>query len=133
MEAHYVELRHMHIVAVTASGALFLLRGLGLNVFAASWPRSAPVRYLSYAVDTVLLTAAMMLMTVTRQYPGVTGWLTVKVLLVLVYIGLGIAAFRPATTQRVRIALWLAALAVFGFIVSIALTRHPLGLFATGS
>jgi uncharacterized membrane protein SirB2 len=133
MEAHYVELRHIHIVAVTASGALFLLRGLGLNVIAAAWPRWAPVRYLSYAVDTVLLTAAMMLMTVTRQYPGVTGWLTVKVILVLVYIGLGIAAFRPATTQRVRIALWLAALAVFGFIVSIALTRHPLGLFATGS
>ena len=61
MEPFYLEIRHVHMGAVFASGALFLLRGLGVNVFNAAWPMRAPVRYLSYAIDTTLLTAALML------------------------------------------------------------------------
>ena len=49
----------------------------------------APLRYLSYTIDTVLLTAALMLATILHQYPFVHAWLTVKVLLLVVYIVLG--------------------------------------------
>ncbi len=47
-----------------------------------------------------------------------------------VIIILGALALRDASTRRARIACWLASLAVFGWIVSVALTRQPLGVFA---
>jgi uncharacterized membrane protein SirB2 len=88
------------------------------------------VRYLSYTVDTVLLTAALMLMTMLQQYPFVHSWLTVKILLIVVYIVLGAFAIRRGRTRQVRLACFVAALATFGFIVSVARTHTPLGLFA---
>lgn len=125
----YAEIRLVHIWSVVASGSLFALRGFALNLGAA-WPRTAPLRYLSYSIDTVLLTAALMLMTVVQQYPFVHSWLTVKVLLLMVYIGLGIYAFRTRRGLSMRWAAWLAALVVFGFIVTVARAHDPLGLFA---
>ena len=71
-----------------------------------------------------------MLMTVVQQYPFVHTWLTVKVLLLVVYIGLGIFAFRTRRGRAVRLGAWLAALAVFGFIVSVARAHDPLGVLS---
>ncbi|HMA13449.1 MAG TPA: SirB2 family protein [Kiloniellaceae bacterium] len=124
----YPEIRLVHIWAVVASGSLFALRGAGL-LLGSAWPKAAPLRWFSYSIDTILLTAALMLMTVVQQYPFVDAWLTVKVVLLVVYIAVGIYAFRAAS-QKVRLAAWLAALAVFGFIVTVARAHDPLGLFA---
>lgn len=132
MEAFYLEIRNVHIGAVLASGALFLLRGLGVNLFNAAWPMWAPVRYLSYTIDTTLLTAALMLMTIVHQYPFVHAWLTVKVLLLVAYIVLGSFALKRAKTRNARLAFYVAALLVFGFIVSVARAHDALGVFATG-
>lgn len=125
----YPEIRLVHIWAVIASGSLFALRGAGL-LLGAAWPKAVAVRRLSYIIDTILLAAALVLMILVQQYPFVDAWLTVKVVLLVVYIALGIYAFRAAS-QRVRLAAWLAALAVFGFIVSVARAHDPLGIFAT--
>jgi uncharacterized membrane protein SirB2 len=125
----YTQIRLVHIGAVVASGALFLLRGLALNL-GANWPRAAPIRYLSYTIDTVLLTAALMLMTIVRQYPFVHGWLTVKVVLLVVYIVLGAFALWHGRTRAVRVGCWLAALGVYGFIISVARTHDPLGILS---
>lgn len=125
----YPEIRLVHIWAVIASGSLFALRGAGL-LLGAAWPKAVAVRRLSYIIDTILLAAALVLMILVQQYPFVDAWLTVKVVLLVVYIALGIYAFRAAS-QRVRLAAWLAALAVFGFIVSEARAHDPLGIFAT--
>jgi uncharacterized membrane protein SirB2 len=132
MEAFYLEIRNVHIGAVLASGGLFLLRGLGVNVFNAAWPMWAPVRYLSYTIDTVLLTAALMLMTIVRQYPFVHHWLTVKVLLLVAYIVLGGFALKRAKSRRARLGFFVTAVAVFVFIISVARSHDPLGVFATG-
>ena len=88
------------------------------------------MRVLGYSIDTVLLTAALMLATILRQYPFQQSWLTVKVLMLAVYIVLGFIAFWKAKTRAARIGLWLAALALYVFIFSVARARHPLGVFA---
>ena len=77
-----------------------------------------------------LLLAALSLAAMSGQYPFVVGWVTAKVLGVIAYIILGALALRDAGTRRMRIACWLASLAVFGWIVSVALTRQPLGFLA---
>lgn len=129
MDNFYLEIRQVHIAAVIASGVLMLTRGLAHNLWKPAWVKAWPVRYLSYTIDTMLLTAALMLMTIVRQYPFVDSWLTMKVMLVLVYIFLGYMALRGAT-KRVR---WLnlgGAALVYGLIISIARAHDPLGIFA---
>ena len=122
----YPEIKLVHISAVLASGMLFLLRGLAVQL---GWlaAMAAPVRYLSYSIDTVLLTAALMLVTLSHQYPFVHSWLTVKVLLVICYIVLGSFALKRGRTPRIRLACWISALLLYGMIISIARTHDPLG------
>ena len=130
MEAFYLDIRGIHIGAVILSGSLFLIRVVGHNLLEAQWPMASPLRFLVWSVDTILLTAALMLMTIVQQYPFVDHWLTVKVVLLVVYIGLGTQAFSLKRSRRTRIGFWLAALLVFGFIVTVARAHDPLGLFA---
>jgi uncharacterized membrane protein SirB2 len=122
----YPQIKLVHVAAVLASGGLFLLRS-GASLLGQRWPMAAPVRYLSYSIDTVLLTAALMLMSVLQQFPGVHSWLTVKVILVIVYIVLGSFALKRARTRRARLAFSVAAVAVFAVVVSIARTHSPFG------
>lgn len=130
MEDFYPQIRAIHIGAVIASGTLFALRGGALNLLAAAWPKGRPARMLSWTIDSILLAAALTLVIIVRQYPFVHAWLTVKVLLLVVYIGLGTQAFSPKRPRAVRVGFWLVALAVFGLIVTVARAHHPLGLFA---
>ncbi|HEY0939721.1 MAG TPA: SirB2 family protein [Steroidobacter sp.] len=125
----YPQIKMVHVAAVIASGSLFLLRGAALHA-GMTWVMAAPLRYLSYAIDTTLLTAALMLATVLHQYPFVHSWLTVKVLLLVVYIGLGSFALKRGSTRKTRVLCWLAALLVYVFIISVARYHHPAGVFA---
>jgi uncharacterized membrane protein SirB2 len=124
----YPEIRWVHIAAVLASGGLFVLRGIAM-LAGARWFMAAPLRYLSYTIDTALLTAALMLATVLHQYPFVQGWLTVKVLLLVVYVVLGSYALKRAATRRGRAWAFLGAVLVYAFIISVARSHDPRGLF----
>src|SRR5262245_13707036 len=75
MAEYYFALRYVHIACAIASVSLFTLRGV-LMFANTRWHDAATVRYLSYSIDTLLLTAALMLTTVIHQYPFSTGWLT---------------------------------------------------------
>jgi len=125
----YPQIKSVHIAAVMASGLLFLLRGASLHA-GMTWAMAAPVRYLSYAIDTALLTAALMLATMLHQYPFVHGWLTVKVLLLVVYIVLGTFALKRGSTKTIRVVCWVAALLVYAFIISVARAHNPVGIFS---
>jgi uncharacterized membrane protein SirB2 len=125
----YPQIKLVHVYAVIASGALFALRG-GAQLAGAGWTMASPLRYLSYTVDTVLLTAALMLATILHQYPFVHGWLTVKVLLLVVYVVLGSLALKRGRTPALRAWCYFAALAVYLFIASVARAHNPWGIFA---
>jgi len=130
VEIPYPTLRQIHAFAVLASGALFAARGLGLNLLGWTWVMNAPLRYGSYAIDTVLLLAAISLAVITGQYPFVDAWLTAKILLLVVYILLGSFALKRGRTRTIRIACWCIATLVFVFIIGFARMRDPLGWFA---
>lgn len=129
MEYFYLEIRAVHIGAVAISGILMLLRGLARNAFNASWAMSWPVKALSYSIDTVLLTAALMLTTIIQQFPVVDGWLTMKLLLLVVYILLGYQALRGRSLKMRWLSLAGATL-VYGSIITVARAHNVLGIFA---
>ena len=126
----YPQIKFVHVAAVILSGSLFALRGL-LMLARSRFSNHPALRYLSYAIDTTLLTAALMLVTIVHQYPFVQGWLTVKVLLLVAYIVLGTLALKRGRTRAAQVTCYFAALLVFAFIASVALAHNPWGVFAT--
>ena len=127
MIVFYLQIKAVHIAAVLASGGLFALRGAGV-LAGQRWAMAAPLRYLSYGIDTVLLTAALMLLTALKLNPFAVPWLSVKLCLLLAYIVLGTLALRRARTPRGRTICYAAALACFAFMYFVARAHHPLGL-----
>ena len=126
MEEFYLDIRSVHIASALLSGAIFLVRSLAYNVLNAGWAMAFALRTVVWAVDTTLLTAAFMLMTITSQVPFVDAWLTVKVLLLVLYVIFAWTAFRASSKPR-RLAATGAAAAVFAMVYSIARAHHPLG------
>ena len=122
----YAQIKWVHVFAVSLSGSLFALRGLGI-VLGMQWPRAALVRYLSYSIDTVLLTAALMVLTILPGAMFANGWLTVKLVLVVVYVVLGVFALRKARTPGSRAVFYVLALLTFLAIVGIARMHSPWG------
>lgn len=125
----YPQIKHVHIVAVILSGSLFAIRGL-LMLAQSRHTNNIALRIMSWTIDTTLLTAALMLITLLHQYPFVQGWLTVKVLLLVVYIVLGTFALKRSRTRMQRAVCFLAALGVYAFIISVAIAHSPWGIFS---
>ena len=125
----YPQIKWVHVAMVMASGLLFALRGLLVQAGRPRLAMLAPVRYLSYAIDTTLLTAALMLLTVLPGALFANGWLAVKLVLLVAYMLLGSFALKRARTRRGRLACYVAALATFAFIYTVARAHHPAGVF----
>ena len=123
--AFYPQVREVHILAVILSGSLFALRG-GCAITGMRWPRAAPVRYLSYTIDTTLLTAALMLVTMLPAAMFANHWLTVKLCFVVLYVVLGIATMR-ARRRGMQAVFYVAALLAYATAFGIARAHHPLG------
>lgn len=125
----YIAVKYIHVISVVLSVGGFVLRGI-LMMRESQLLRARWIRVVPHINDTVLLVAALALAGMSGQYPFVADWVTAKVFGVIAYIILGALALRGASTQTLRIACWLASLAVFGWIVSVALSRQPWGFLA---
>jgi uncharacterized membrane protein SirB2 len=109
---YFPSVRSVHVAAALTSGALFALRGVAM------WRgsgvgMSAPVRWASYAIDTILLAAAVALAYGLQLVPLVDRWLTTKLALVILYVVLGSLALKRAPTRATRPLCLVLALLVF--------------------
>lgn len=119
---HTLKIVHLGCVALSLAG--FAARGgLMLAGSALIWNRW--VRTLPHLVDTALLASGLWLAIDLHQYPGSSPWLTAKLLALLAYVALGVVALRRGRTFRVRAAALVGALATFGYMVAVAVTRSP--------
>lgn len=120
----YSLLKHLHLTTVAVTLALFVVRGVWMMAdsprLQARWVRIVP-----HVNDTLLLASGIGLALMLQQYPLVDGWLTAKLLALLLYIVLGTVALKRGRTRGQRIAAWLAALAVFGYMLAVARTHAP--------
>lgn len=125
----YLLLKQVHVACAAISILGFAARGvlmlLDSPLLAARFARIAP-----HVVDTLLLASAIALAWMSGQYPFSQDWLTAKVLALLAYIALGTLALKRGRSKAVRAACFALALAVVLYIVSVALTRNPLGPFS---
>ena len=121
----YLILKNLHLATIAITLTLFLLRGFWMMVDS-PWLRARWVRIVPHVNDTLLLASGIGLAVMIQQYPLVHGWLTAKLFALIAYIVLGTIALKRGKTRGQRIAAWLAALAVFGYMVAVAIEHDPL-------
>jgi uncharacterized membrane protein SirB2 len=125
----YPALKALHVGCAVLSITGFAARGMLMlrdsPLLGAHWLRIAP-----HVVDTILLASALRLTVLIGQYPFTHGWLTAKLLALVAYILFGTVALKRGRSKRVRAAAFALALMTVLYIVSVALTRNPLGFLA---
>jgi len=128
MVVDYGAVKSAHVSAAALSIALFTLRG--------AWMLRAPerlqqrwVKLVPHVVDTVLLASALWLAWQSGG-DGTRGWLWAKVVALPVYIVVGSVALKRGRTRGIRVVAFAVALATFGYIVSVAIAKSPLGFLA---
>jgi len=125
----YFVVKTVHQGAVLLSISGFFARGLG-SLLGAAWVQGRLAKSLPHGIDTVLLLSALWLAWMLRLTPDEAPWLLAKIIGLLVYIALGMLALKPGRPWGLRAAAWLAALATVGWMVSVAITKNPLGFFS---
>lgn len=129
---NYATLKLIHVCAVAVSGCGFVARGLGAWNGAA-WVRRRATRTLPHLVDTVLLLSALGMLWTIRLSPWALPWLRAKIIGLVFYIAFGAVALRRLRRQPgqpVALGAWAIALLIFGYIISVALTKSPRGIFS---
>lgn len=129
MNSAYDLLKTVHVACVAASIAFFVVR-VGWMLAGSQRLQRRWVRILPHFVDTALLASAIALAVLIRDVPGTRGWLTAKVVGLVVYIVLGTIALKRGRTRRIRLAAFIGAIAVYAYIVSVAVTKSPAGFLA---
>ncbi len=122
-------IKTIHVTAVAVSGTGFFARGLA-SLLGAAWVRGRLAKTLPHIIDSVLLLSALALAWSLRLTAANAPWLIAKVIGLLLYVALGVLALRPARPAAVRALAWVAAMATFGWIVSVAIKKSPLGILA---
>lgn len=123
----YLALKHLHLTFVLLSILAFIIRGIwlfmGSSMLGKKW-----VKILPHVISTVLLVSGIAVAIHLGMSPGSQPWLMAKIIGLIVYIALGVAAFKAANPATRKIC-WVIALLVFAYIVSVAVTKSPLGFF----
>ena len=121
-------LKSIHILTVLISISGFILRGIWM-IKDSPHLQQRWVKITPHINDTILLITGITLAIRIQQYPFVHGWLTAKLIALLLYIGLGMLTIRHGRSKQQRIITWLAAIVVFIYMVGIARTRQAFFLF----
>jgi len=125
----YVAVKLVHQCAVALSITGFFVRGAA-SLAGARWVSGRAARTLPHLVDSVLLLSALTLAGLLQLTPDRAPWLAAKLVGLLLYIVLGVVALKPGRPLALRAVAWVAALVVVGWIVSVAVTKSPLGFLA---
>ena len=122
---NFLLLKYVHILSVAVSFALLFIRGIWLLQF---YPPAQEkwVKALPHIVDTLLVISALGML---YTYPpsGQGEWMTAKITLILVYLGVLVYLLKFARNFLQRLLAWVLASALFLFITSIAVLHHPQG------
>ena len=87
--------------------------------------RARATRVVPNCLDTVLLISAIVMLWLWQVSPLQLPWLVAKIIALLVYIGLGMVAFRFARSKSARLLAWLGSIGVFVYMLGVALNKSP--------
>ncbi len=125
----YLLAKTVHVSCVALSIAGFVAR-FALARRRPHWLGHRLARVLPHVNDTVLLAAAIAMLVAAQWNVLDMPWLSAKVAGLLAYIACGTIALKRGRTRRQRAGAFVAALAAFGYVVSVAYSKSVAGPFA---
>jgi uncharacterized membrane protein SirB2 len=108
-------------------GTLSITGFLGRSILKFSNPQRLQQRWLKitpHLIDSILLASGIVLVMQTRQYPFVVGWVTTKLLVLVLYIGFGLVTLRFARTPKQLALGFVGACLSFSYIIAVAVTQQ---------
>lgn len=119
----YLWVRNLHMAVAALSITLFFVRGIIL-FSGVERKQLGSLRWLPHTNDKLLFLSGVYMAYLLHRLPGVDPWITTKLGFVLLYILLGMLAFRWCRSLAMRVVAWLSALGVFVEIVTLAVTKQ---------
>tara|TARA_R110001592_G_scaffold363341_1_gene684482 strand:+ start:108360 stop:108737 length:378 start_codon:yes stop_codon:yes gene_type:complete len=124
----YLVIKNAHITFAIISISLFIVRAYW-SVTESDKLQQRWAKILPHVNDTLLLSCAIYLMASIHQYPFSDHWLTAKFIALLIYIGTGTVAIKRGKTPGTRLLFSLLAVATFSYIIAVATTHSPWGVY----
>lgn len=123
----YLLLKHLHLTFVALAFLVFLVRGILLFMNSVLLDKKL-LKIAPHIINTIMLISGIVLAVHLGISPGEHSWLMAKIIGLVVYIGLGVAAFKVPNALARKV-LWVDAIIVFAYIASVAITKSPMGFF----
>ena len=120
----YLFLKSVHMIAAVITIAGFVLRGYWMMVRSDRLQKKL-VRIAPPIVDTVFLLSGIALVVVLHLDVFKAPWLLAKFAGLVAYIVVGAIAIKRGSTLQIRIVAFVVALALFAYIVGVAMTKSP--------
>lgn len=124
----YLPLKHSHLGLVALSIVFFMLRGSS-RLLDLEWTNQKWVKIAPHIIDSFLMLSGVLLMFAIQQFPIAQSWLTVKLMVLIAYIFFGIKTMKSTQKMQQR-SYFAAAILCVMFMITIAKTHNPLGLFS---
>lgn len=125
----YLLLKNIHTACAILTIAGFILRGYWMM-------RTSPLlqhpvtRVAPHVIDTLFLASGIALIVAINLAILENSWLLAKFAGLIAYIALGMIAMRFGRTRQTKILAFAAAVAVFAYIVGVALSKSPVSWLA---
>ena len=116
----YMTIKHAHVGFVYLSLILFLVR-FGLANFKPALNSNKLLNIGTHGINALLLVTAGTLCVLLEQYPFTSGWVTAKLLGLVVYVVLGVIAIK-----KVNIKAFGLALLTFAYLFGVAKAHSAL-------
>lgn len=120
----YVFIKSLHMITGVATISGFVLRGYWM-MNQSSKLQLKVTRIAPHVIDTLFLLSGMALVSMLHLNAFSEAWLLAKFAGLIVYIVLGTFAIKRGPTLQIRIVAFVGALAVFAYIVGVALAKSP--------
>ncbi len=124
----YTAIKHLHMTAAGLSILFFVIRAYWSVTGSALLHRRA-VKIAPHIIDTILLVCGISL-TIMLGSAGMQPWVLTKLLLLIAYIGVGTFAIKRGKTATTRGIAALIAIAIFAYIIGVAVNHNPGSWFA---
>ena len=114
-------IKSIHMLFILLSVGSFITR-IMLAEFKPDILRAKVLKIAPHVIDTILLLSGITLVFQGNWMAGEYGWIMTKLVMLIAYIGFGVMAMR--STGLKRWGAFVLALACFGYIISVAVTKH---------
>ena len=124
----YPLLKHIHLAFVVLSLLSFLVRGFGLFAYSSALDNPWMKRF-AHVISGLLLLSGIVLAAYLSMSPGNQPWLMAKIVGLVAYVALGVAAFRVPNRNARRL-LWVRSLGRFRLHRECRVQQKPIGVFS---